>query len=49
MLQAKLSIAKLVSNFEFSPCEKTTIPMEFSPPALFLTPRNKMWLSATKL
>jgi hypothetical protein len=49
MLQAKLGIAKLVVNFEFSPNEKTTIPMEFSPTALFLAPANKMWLSVRKL
>jgi hypothetical protein len=49
MMQAKLGIAKLVTNFEFLPNEKTTIPMEFSPTALFLAPANKMWLSVRKL
>lgn len=49
LLQAKLGIVKLVLNFDVSPGGKTTIPMKFSPTALFLTPINGMWLNVRKL
>lgn len=49
MLQAKLGIVKLILSFDFSPSGKTTIPMKFSPTALFLAPINKMWLNVRKL
>lgn len=49
LLQAKLGIVRLISSFEFSPSERTTIPMKFSPPALFLAPIDNMWLNVKKL
>lgn len=49
MIQAKVGIIKLIANFEFTISSKTTIPMRFSPPALFLSPINKMWLKIKKL
>lgn len=45
VLQAKIAIVKLVANFEISPNSLTTVPMKFSPTALFLAPINKMWLT----
>jgi hypothetical protein len=49
MLQAKIGIVKMISNFELSPSTDTSIPMKFALPSLFLAPANKMWLRVKKL
>jgi len=48
-MQAKLGVVKLLLNFEFSTCEKTTIPMKFVPSSPFLAPVGGMWLNVEKL
>ncbi|KAG5669750.1 hypothetical protein PVAND_000044 [Polypedilum vanderplanki] len=49
LLQAKIAIAKLILNFEFSVCDKTTIPIEFNASTPFLTPKSEIYLSVKKL
>jgi cytochrome P450 family 6 len=49
LMQSKVGIIKLIQNFEFSVCDKTSIPLKFLEPTLFLTPLNKMWLKVTKV
>lgn len=49
MMQSKMSIAKLIVNYEISTNSKTINPMEFSPPSLFLTVKNGLYLTMKKL
>ncbi|KAG5669756.1 hypothetical protein PVAND_000050 [Polypedilum vanderplanki] len=49
LMQSKMGIAKLITEFSFSACDKTTIPMKFVPSAPFLTPQNGMWLKVEKI
>lgn len=44
LLQTKMSIAKLVANFDISANKSTLIPMEYAPPTLFLTPKRAIHL-----
>jgi cytochrome P450 family 6 len=45
MMQTKIGIVKLLQNYRFSTCKKTTIPMKFVPSGNVLTPMNGMWLT----
>ncbi|KAG5669754.1 hypothetical protein PVAND_000048 [Polypedilum vanderplanki] len=45
MMQTKIAITKLISNFSFKPCSKTTIPMKFKPSSPFICPVDGMFLS----
>ena len=49
MMQSKLAILKLLQNFEFSPSDKTPIPMKFVPSSPFLAPLGGMWLKIKKI
>jgi cytochrome P450 family 6 len=49
LMQSKIAIAKIVSNFEILPTEKTPIPMKFLPASPFLTPVGGMWLKLNKI
>lgn len=49
MLQVKIALVKLLTNYEFDICEKTTIPMEFVAAAPFLAPVGGMWLQLNQL
>lgn len=49
MLQVKLALVKLLTNFEFTVSDKTTIPMKFVPSAPFLSPVGDMWLHVKRL
>ncbi|KAL7026322.1 hypothetical protein ACKWTF_013855 [Chironomus riparius] len=44
-MQVKIAIAKLISNFEFSTCEKTEIPMKYNLSSPFMTPKSDIFLS----
>ena len=44
LTESKLAIAHMIQHFTVEPCEKTTIPMEFSS-AFNLKPINGMWLN----
>lgn len=49
MLQVKLALVKLLTNYEFTVGEKTTIPMKFIAAAPFLAPVGGMWLEVKRL
>lgn len=45
LLQAKIAVAKLILNYEFSISEKTEIPIQFNVSTPFLTPKSDIYLS----
>lgn len=49
LMQSKLAIVKLVSQFELTPTAKTPIPMKFVPSSPFLSPVGGMWLKLKKI
>lgn len=49
MLQVKLALVKLLTNYEFKVCERTPIPMKFIAAAPFLAPAGGMWLEVKSL
>lgn len=49
LMQTKIGLIQLLTNFKFSPGEKTTIPMEFLASSQLLCPVNDMWLRVEKL
>lgn len=49
LMQTKIGLIELLTNFKFSPSPKTTIPMTFAPSAQLLAPVNDMWLQVEKL
>jgi hypothetical protein len=49
MLQVKLALVKFLTNFDFSVCDKTTIPMKFKAAAPFLAPVDGMVLKVKRL
>jgi len=49
LMQTKIGLINLLTNFTFSPAAKTTIPMTFTPSAPLLCPVNDMWLKVEKL
>ncbi|KAG5669753.1 hypothetical protein PVAND_000047 [Polypedilum vanderplanki] len=48
LMQSKIGITKLITNFVFMPCDKTTIPMKYVPSAPFLAPVNGIQLKVEK-
>lgn len=49
MMQVKVALVKLLTKFEFSVCDQTTIPMKFVTSAPFLAPVGGMWLQVKRL
>jgi len=49
LMQTKIGLINLLTNFKFSPSARTTIPMEFLPSAPLLCPIDDMWLKVEKL
>jgi cytochrome P450 family 6 len=49
LMQTKISLIKLLTNFKFKPSALTTIPMSFNKETFFLTPHNDMWLKVEKI
>jgi cytochrome P450 family 6 len=49
LMQTKIGLIELLTNFKFSPSSQTTIPMDFLPSAPLLCPINDMWLKVEKL
>jgi cytochrome P450 family 6 len=49
MMQTKVGIVKLITNFSFTLCDKTPIPMRFKPSSPFITPVGGMHLNVTPL
>ncbi|PSN42714.1 hypothetical protein C0J52_14304 [Blattella germanica] len=48
-LGMKSVICTLITNFTFSTCEKTVIPMELDPRGFLSTPKTPIWLKVNKL
>lgn len=49
LMQTKIGLINLLTNFRFSPSKKTTIPMKFSITAPLIAPENDMYLQIEKL
>ncbi|CAD6237144.1 GSCOCT00002162001.2-RA-CDS [Cotesia congregata] len=49
LLQVKLGLIKLLSKYEFTPCEETLIPMRLSPKALFIVSEGGVYLNVKKI
>jgi hypothetical protein len=49
LMQSKIAVAKLVSNFEILPNDKTPANIKFIPTAFFLIPEGGMWLKFNKI
>jgi len=45
LLEIKLTLAMLLKNFEFSPCDKTEIPLSVASLSGLLKPKNPVWLT----
>lgn len=49
LMQTKIGLIQLLTNFRFLPSDKTIIPMSFDAKAIVLSPVNDMWLKIEKL
>lgn len=50
MLQARIGLAIMIKNFEFSPCDKMMYPITLKKTATILAPKNdSLWLKVNKL
>jgi cytochrome P450 family 6 len=48
LLQTKVGLALLLSNFEFSVCEKTKQPLELNPKSFIISAKGGIWLKISK-
>lgn len=49
IMQTKIALVKLLREYRFSSCPKTTIPMAFEPSAAFQSPVGGMWLTVESI
>ncbi|XP_011305245.1 uncharacterized protein [Fopius arisanus] len=49
LLQVKLGLIELIQKFEFSPCEKTLVPMRLNPKALITASDGGIFLNVRKI
>lgn len=49
LMQTKIALIQLLTNFKFTPSSKTTIPMRFDKSSFVLAPENDMWLKVKKI
>lgn len=49
MLQMQIGLVTLIRSFEFSTCNRTDIPLEFTTVNMVLTPKNALWFSVRAL
>lgn len=49
MMQARVGLVTLLLNYEFSPSEKTPIPMVFDETSVVLSPKDGLWLNLKKI
>ncbi|XP_037040564.1 probable cytochrome P450 6a14 [Bradysia coprophila] len=49
LMQTKISLIQLLTNFKFSPSSKTPIPMVLHPTSVVMSPRDDMHLKVEKL
>lgn len=45
LMQARVGMAILLSNFEFSICDRTTVPLQFDKRSVILSPVGGLWLN----
>lgn len=45
LMQARVGMAILLSNFEFSICDRTTVPLQIDNNSAILSPLGGMWLN----
>ncbi len=45
LMQAKIGLVTLLSNYEFSICSKSTVPLEIDKKKFILSPSGGMWLN----
>lgn len=48
MLQTKIALIGLLSNYKFSVCEKTTIPIKYARRSFTQTPEGGVYLKTEK-
>jgi cytochrome P450 family 6 len=48
LLQAKLGLVVLLSNFKFSVCDKTQLPIKLDPTVMLIAPTSGTWLRINK-
>lgn len=49
LMQTKIAMIKLLTNFKFSPSPRTTLTMKFAAKPITLSPPDGMWLKVEKL
>ncbi|XP_037028113.1 probable cytochrome P450 6a20 [Bradysia coprophila] len=49
LMQARVGMVKLLSNFEFSICDKTSVPLQIDKKSIILSPAGGMWLNIKKV
>lgn len=49
MMVARIGIVTLLRNFEFSVASKTVVPLEFDTKAIFLSPKDSLYLKLTAI
>lgn len=49
LMQAKVAVIKLISQYEVKPCEKSPIPMKFIPSSPVVAPIGGMFLDFVKI
>lgn len=45
LMQARVGMVTLLSNFEFSTCDETAIPLQMDKSSIILSPSGGMWLN----
>lgn len=48
LLQAKLGLVLLLSNFKFSVCDKTQLPVKLDPKVIVMASKSGTWLRINK-
>ncbi|PSN34611.1 hypothetical protein C0J52_20552 [Blattella germanica] len=48
LMQTKIGLISVLSNYEVQVSEKTPVPMKYDPKSLFIAPKGGMWLKITK-
>ncbi|CAO1432966.1 unnamed protein product [Diamesa hyperborea] len=49
IMQSKIGLVKLLTNYKFTICEKSPVPMKFNPSTPFIAPLNGMFLKLESL
>lgn len=49
IMQSKIGLVKLLTNYKFTICEKSPVPMKLNPSTPFMAPLNGMFLKLESL